>query len=129
MTDPIADLLARIRNAIMARKTRIELPSSRLKEDICGVLRAEGFIADYRSLPGPVSPLLQVDLKWQQERCAIEGLRRVSRPGLRRYVGRMELPRVRNGQGIAILTTSKGLMSDRGARKQAVGGEVICEVW
>ncbi|MBK8482557.1 MAG: 30S ribosomal protein S8 [Proteobacteria bacterium] len=129
MTDPIADLLARIRNAIMARKMRIELPSSRLKEHICAVLREEGFIADFRSLPGPISPLLQVDLKWRQERCAIEGLRRISRPGRRCYVGRSDLPRVRNGQGIAILTTSKGLMSDRTARRQSVGGEVICEVW
>jgi len=129
MTDPIADMLARIRNAILARKNRAEIPASGLKERICEVLADEGFIVGYRRLEDGKRPVLEVDLKWKQSKCAIEGLRRISRPGRRRYVGKEAIPRVRGGQGIAILTTSKGLMSDRGARNSAVGGEVICEVW
>ena len=129
MTDPIADMLTRIRNAIMARKTRAEMPASKMKAAICGVLKDEGFIADFRRLEGQGHPTIQVDLKWKDNRCAIEGLRRVSRPGRRQYVGRAAIPRVRGGQGIAILSTSHGLLSDRGARKQSVGGEVVCEVW
>lgn len=129
MTDPIADMLARIRNAIMAQKSQAEIPASRLKQHICEVLKDEGFIVDFRRVEGQASAVLQVDLKWKSNQCAIEGLRRVSRPGRRQYVGKEKIPRVRGGQGIAILTTSKGLLSDRNARKQAVGGEVICEVW
>lgn len=129
MTDPIADLLTRIRNAIMSRKTRAEIPASRIKQSICDVLEHEGFIAGYRRLENLGKPTLQVELKWKNDRCAIEGLRRISRPGRRRYVGKDGIPKVRGGQGIAILTTSRGLMSDRGARQQALGGEVICEVW
>jgi small subunit ribosomal protein S8 len=131
MTDPIADMLTRIRNGIMARKARVEIPASRLKQHIAEILKNEGFITDFRRVEGPrAHPVLQVDLKWTPDhRSAIEGLRRVSRPGQRRYVGKAEIPRVRGGQGIAILTTSKGVMSDRIARSQAVGGEVLCEVW
>jgi small subunit ribosomal protein S8 len=129
MTDPIADLLTRIRNAIMSRKPRTEVPASRIKERICEVLKHEGFIADYRRIEDLGRQILQVDLKWKNSQCAIEGLRRISRPGRRRYVGKDGVPRVRGGQGIAILTTSQGLMTDRGARQRAVGGEVICEVW
>lgn len=129
MTDPIADFLTRIRNAILSRKARTEVPASRIKQAICDVLQDEGFIAGYRRLENTGQPTLQVDLKWKNDRCAIEGLRRVSRPGRRQYVNKDGIPKVRGGQGIAILTTSRGLMSDRGARKQAVGGEVICEVW
>lgn len=128
MTDPIADMLTRIRNAIMARKTHAEMPASRVKEAICAVLKDEGFIDDYRRVHSE-HPLLHVELRWKNNRCAIEGLRRISRPGRRQYVGKEAIPRVRGGQGIAILTTSKGLMSDRDARKQSTGGEVICEVW
>lgn len=130
MTDPIADMLTRIRNAILARKTRTEMPASKVKQAICEVLKDEGFIQGYRRLESQGEhPTLQVELKYKDSRSAIEGLRRVSRPGRRRYVGKEAIPRVRGGQGIAILTTSDGLMSDRGARQRAVGGEVICEVW
>ncbi len=131
MTDPIADMLTRIRNGIMSRKARVQIPASMLKLHIAEILKEEGFIADFRRVDGPtVQSYLQIDLKWTLDhRCGIEGLRRVSKPGQRRYVGKESIPRVRGGQGIAILTTSKGVMSDRVARKHAVGGEVLCEVW
>jgi len=131
MTDPIADMLTRIRNGIMSRKARVDIPASRLKLHIAEILKQEGVIIDYHRVEGPrTHPSLQIELKWTLEnRSAIEGLRRISRPGQRRYVGKEAIPRVRGGQGIAILTTSRGLMSDRVARQQAVGGEVLCEVW
>ena len=131
MTDPIADFLTRIRNGILSRKARVQVPASRLKLHMAEILKDEGFIADFRRVDGPqVQPVLQIDLKWTPDnRCAIEGLRRVSKPGQRRYVGKEAIPKVRGGQGIAILTTSRGVMSDRQARKQAIGGEVLCEVW
>jgi small subunit ribosomal protein S8 len=131
MTDPIADFLTRIRNGIMSRKARVQVPASRLKAHIAEILKDEGFIADYRRVDGPkVQAFLQIDLKWTPDnRCAIEGMRRISKPGQRRYVGKEAIPKVRGGQGIAILTTSRGVMSDRTARKQAIGGEVLCEVW
>ena len=130
MTDPIADMLTRIRNGLMSRKARVEMPFSRLKGQVAAILKDEGFIVDHRRLDGASFPLLQIELKWTPDhRSAIEGLKRVSRPGQRHYVGKAEIPRVRGGQGIAILTTSKGVLSDRAARKQSVGGEVLCEVW
>jgi small subunit ribosomal protein S8 len=131
MTDPIADMLTRIRNGIMSRKAKVEVPASRLKEHVAEILRNEGFITGYRRVDGARRhPMLQIDLKWTpDQRSAIEGLRRVSRPGQRRYVGKEKIPRVRGGQGIAILTTSKGVMTDRSARSQSVGGEVLCEIW
>jgi len=131
MTDPIADMLTRIRNGIMSRKSHVHVPTSRLKQHIAEILKEEGFIADYRKIEGGITNnVLQIDLKWTPDhRCAIEGLRRVSKPGQRSYVGKTEIPKVRGGQGICILTTSRGVMSDRTARKQSVGGEILCEVW
>ena len=131
MTDPIADMLARIRNGIMAHKVRVVMPSSRLKQRIAEILKEEGFIDGYEVVDQKPYPVLIVDLKWtpDQRQSAIEGLRRVSRPGQRRYVGKASIPRVRGGQGVAILTTSRGVMTDRNARRQGVGGEVLCEVW
>jgi small subunit ribosomal protein S8 len=131
MTDPIADFLTRIRNGIMSRKERISVPASQLKMHMAEILKEEGFIVDYRRVEGPtIQSILQIDLKWTPDhRCAIEGLRRVSKPGQRRYVGKEGIPKVRGGQGISILTTSRGVMSDRMARKNSIGGEVICEVW
>jgi small subunit ribosomal protein S8 len=130
MTDPIADMLTRIRNGVLARKARVEMPFSRLKGQVANILKEEGFVIDHRRIEGTSFPLLQIDLKWTPDhRSAIEGLRRVSRPGQRRYVGKAEIPKVRGGQGIAILTTSKGVMTDRTARRSSVGGEVLCEVW
>ncbi len=131
MTDPIADMLTRIRNGIMSRKARVQIPASRLKKHIAVILKDEGFITNYREVEGAgAHPVLEIDLKWTQDnRSAILGVKRISRPGQRRYVGKAQIPRVRGGQGIAILTTSLGVMSDRNARSNAVGGEVLCEVW
>jgi len=131
MTDPIADMLTRIRNGIMSRKTRVRVPSSRIKLRIAEILQEEGFIRDIsKSSDARNHPVLELELKWTPEsRSVIEGLKRISTPGQRLYVGKTEIPRVRGGQGIAILTTSRGLMTDRSARQSGVGGEVLCEVW
>ena len=131
MTDPIADMLTRIRNGIMSRKAHVDVPASKLKQHIARILEDEGFISGHQRIEGVrMHPQLRISLKWTPEqRSAIAGLKRISRPGQRRYVGKAEIPRVRGGQGIAILTTSKGVMSDRIARQNAVGGEVLCEVW
>jgi small subunit ribosomal protein S8 len=130
MTDPIADMLARIRNAIRARKDKVEIPSSNLKERIVALLRDEGFIKGYRVASENSRNTLVVQLRYDDHnRSTIEGLRRVSRPGQRTYVGREDIPRIRSGLGVAILSTSKGVMTDREARKQLVGGEILCEVW
>jgi len=132
MTDPIGDMLTRIRNGITSRKARVEIPASGLKQHIAAILKDEGFITDYRRVEGPrmLHPSLQIDLKWTSEhRSAIAGLRRISKPGQRRYVNKTKIPLVRGGQGIAILTTSKGVMTDRQARLQSVGGEILCEIW
>ncbi|MCC6749836.1 MAG: 30S ribosomal protein S8 [Deltaproteobacteria bacterium] len=130
MTDPIADMLTRIRNGITSRKARVQMPESRLKTHIAKILQDEGFIEGYSSIEAKPQSILQIDLKWTPDhRPAIEGLRRISRPGQRCYVGKEAIPKVRGGQGIAILTTSIGVMSDRDARRNAVGGEILCEVW
>ncbi|MCA9671268.1 MAG: 30S ribosomal protein S8 [Myxococcales bacterium] len=130
MTDPISDMLTRIRNGIMSRKARVEMPYSRLKGRIADILKEEGFVADAQQVTQGKHPQLMVELKWTQDhRPAIAGLKRISKPGQRRYVGKQSIPVVRGGQGIAILTTSKGVMSDRKARRESVGGEVLCEVW
>jgi len=130
MTDPIADFLTRIRNAIIARKAKVEVPASKIKAKIAGILEQEGYIAGFTiTTEGPQGTIV-VNLRYDgQHRAAIEGLRRVSRPGQRTYVAKDSIPKIRSGLGVAILTTSKGIMTDREARKQGVGGEVICEVW
>lgn len=130
MTDPISDMLTRIRNAIISRKAHVDVPASKMKMYIAEILREEGFIADVRQVEKKPQAMIQIDLKWSHDnRSAIEGLKRISRPGRRAYVGKEEIPKVRGGQGVAILTTSKGVMTDRNARKAAVGGEVLCEIW
>lgn len=132
MTDPIADMLTRIRNAALARHDRTEMPASRLKAAVAEILKSEGFIADVRpSESEGVGPKkLTIVLKYGRDRSsAIDGVRRVSRPGRRVYVRHDRIPRVFSGLGISILSTSRGLMSDREARRQKVGGELICEVW
>jgi small subunit ribosomal protein S8 len=132
MTDPIADFLARIRNAIMARHTEVIAPTSKLKVRICDLLQEEGYIAghDVRDADG-MSEII-VRLRWADSpprTNAITGMRRRSRPGQRTYVRHGTIPKVRSGLGIAILSTSKGLMTDRAARKAGLGGELLCEVW
>ena len=131
MTDPIADFLARIRNAIMARQAEVLAPASKLKHRLCVVLKDEGYISGYdvRDDANGIAEIV-VRLRWADPRTnAITGLRRRSRPGQRMYVRHGTIPKVRSGLGIAILSTSKGLMTDRAARKEGLGGELLCEVW
>jgi small subunit ribosomal protein S8 len=130
MTDPIADLLTRIRNASIARHDRTEVPASRLKEAVALILKSEGYIADVRPSEGDGPKKLTIVLKYGRDRTsAIDGVRRVSRPGRRVYVRHDRIPRVYSGLGISILSTSHGLMSDRDARRLKLGGELLCEVW
>jgi small subunit ribosomal protein S8 len=128
MTDSIADMLSRIRNASRALRPDIELPHSKLKENIARVLKQEGYLADC-SVEGSTRPVLRLKLKYQGRKGVIAGLRRVSRPGLRRYVGSQDVPRVLAGLGTAILSTPRGIMTGTQARRQNVGGELICYVW
>jgi len=131
MTDPIADFLARIRNAILARQAEVLAPASKLKQRLCVLLKDEGYIAGYDVRDGfSGMPEIVVRLRWADPRTnAITGLRRRSRPGQRMYVRHGTIPKIRSGLGIAILSTSKGLMTDRAARKEGLGGELLCEVW
>ena len=128
MTDPIADLLTRIRNANQALLPALALPHSRLKERIAHILKQEGYIADC-SVEGDKIKTLKLKLKYQGRKAVIEGLRRVSTPGLRHYVGARDVPRVLGGMGVAILSTPRGIMTGVEARKQNVGGEVLCYIW
>jgi small subunit ribosomal protein S8 len=129
MTDPIADMLTRIRNAALARHDRTEVPASKMKKAVAIILKSEGYIADVKESDGSTDKLTIV-LKYGRDRAsAIDGVRRVSRPGRRVYVKHDRIPRVLSGLGICILSTSHGLMSDRDARKHKLGGELICEVW
>jgi small subunit ribosomal protein S8 len=132
MTDPIADFLTRIRNGILARHAEVLAPASKLKVRLCEVLKDEGYIAGYDVRAPEVGGAaeLVVRLRWADPRTnAITGVRRRSRPGQRMYVRHGTIPKVRSGLGIAILSTSKGLMTDRTARKAGLGGELLCEVW
>jgi small subunit ribosomal protein S8 len=130
MTDPIADFLARMRNGIRARKQRVDCPRSNLKVRIAEILREEGFVDGVTTAEDTKQGMLTVTLRYDgRTGCAISGIRRVSRPGQRKYVPAKDVPKVRNGLGIAILSTSQGLMTDREARKRGVGGEILCEVW
>jgi small subunit ribosomal protein S8 len=129
MTDPIADMLTRIRNAALARHDRTEVPASKMKKAVANILKSEGYIADVRESDSSADKLTIV-LKYGRDRTsAIDGVRRVSRPGRRVYVKHDRIPRVLSGLGISILSTSHGMMSDRDARKHKLGGELICEVW
>lgn len=128
MTDPIADMLTRIRNGQMAEKLGVSMPSSKLKEAIANVLLAEGYIENYAVRKDGAKSELDIELKYYAGRPVIERLERVSRPGLRVYRGQQELPKVMNGLGIAIVSTPKGVMTDRMARSANVGGEVLCIV-
>lgn len=130
MTDPIADLLTRIRNAAQRKHASLTMPASKLKREILIVMAREGYISGYGSdKTDKGHPALRVDLKYVDGRAAIEGLRRESKPGLRKYVGSGEVPWVQGGYGIAIISSSRGLITDREARRQGIGGEVLCSVW
>jgi small subunit ribosomal protein S8 len=127
MHDPIADMLTRIRNAQRADKAAVEMPSSKLKVAIAAVLKDEGYIESF-AVTGDVKPVLSIELKYYAGRPVIERIERVSKPGLRIYKGSTDIPNVMNGLGVAILSTSKGVMTDRKARAQGVGGELLCIV-
>ncbi len=130
MSDPLADMLTRIRNAVMVKFDSVEMPSSTVKVDIAKVLKDEGYIIDYRVIDDSVQGVLKVDLKYGPDsESAITGLKRVSKPGLRKYAKANAIPNVLNGLGIAIISTSKGVVTDKTARALNFGGEIICEVW
>jgi len=132
MTDPIADMLTRIRNGNVAMQEKVSMPSSKLKESLAGILKREGYIEDFsvRDVSGRPGRVLEIDMKYSAERQrTISGLRRVSKPGLRVYTTADHLPRVLGGLGVAVLSTSQGLMTDREAHRRKVGGEVLCYVW
>lgn len=129
MTDPISDFLTRIRNAAKAKHKRVDIPASNLKKAVAQILLEEKFITGFTMLDDGKQGMLRIQLKYNGDKAVITGLRRVSRPGLRLYRSSDELPRVLGGMGIAILTTSKGLMTDQRARKEHVGGEVLAYVW
>ena len=130
MTDPIAHMLTKIRNAIMAKKTEVEIPSSKVKQWIAGILKEEGYIRDHEVIPDTKQGIIKIYLKYDDRaESVIANLQRVSKPSRRVYVAKDEIPSVLSGMGIAILSTSKGMMTDRAARQAGVGGEVICYVW
>ncbi len=128
MSDPIADMLTRIRNAQLAEKASVVMPSSKLKVAIANVLKDEGYIEEFAVRENDGKPLLDIALKYYAGRAVIERIERVSKPGLRIYRGKSELPQVMNGLGVAIISTPKGVMTDRSARAANVGGEVLCYV-
>ena len=129
VTDPIADLLARVRNGASAQKTDIFIPYSRMKADVARILKEEGYITDYSVDTEAAHPRIKITNKLANRSSAITGLKRVSRPGLRRYVGAKEIPRVLGGMGVAILSTPRGIMSGRQAKKENIGGELLAYVW
>lgn len=130
MTDPIADLLTRIRNAAKEKHEKLEIPASRLKANVVRVLKEEGYIKNFRLSRDEGRPMIKVYLKYADDGLSvIQGVRRVSRPGLRRYAGYDQMPRPLNGAGIAIVSTSKGVITGHRARVQKLGGEILCEVW
>ena len=129
MQDPMSDMLTRIRNAQMAGKPRVEMPGSKLKTAVAQVLKDEGYVADFAASNESGKPRLVIDLKYYEGKPVIAEIDRISRPGLRKYSGKGELPSVRAGLGVAIISTSQGLMTDRAARAAGIGGEVICTVF
>jgi len=130
MTDPVADFLTRVRNAIRAKQQKVDVPASKLKLEMARILKEEGYISNFKATEENGQKLLRVYLKYGNgSEAAISNLNRISKPGCRVYVSRTEIPRVLGGLGINILTTPKGVMTGRDARKNGVGGEILCEVW
>ena len=130
VTDPIADMLTRIRNANQMRNKEVEMPASKIKGEIARILKEEGFIVDYKTKKNNIQDVLVLSLKYSENKeRVITGLKRISKPGLRAYVKAEDVPRVLNGLGIAIISTSKGVMTDKMARQQSLGGEVLAYVW
>lgn len=129
MTDPIADMLTRIRNGNSAKHKTVEIPASNMKKNLAQILLDEGYIQGYNVTEDDKQGVITVDLKYVQDQRVISGIKRISKPGRRVYVKSTEIPKVLNGLGIAVISTSKGIMTDRQARSEDVGGEVICYVW
>ncbi|MFZ0270665.1 MAG: 30S ribosomal protein S8 [Acidobacteriaceae bacterium] len=130
LTDPVADFLTRIRNSIRARHQKLDVPASKLKAEIARILKEEGYISNFKTTEENGRPVLRVYLKYgANNEAAIRDLERVSRPGCRVYIGRDEIRRVQGGLGISIMTTPRGVMTGRQARREGVGGEVLCEIW
>lgn len=129
VTDPISDFLLRIRNASKAKKLRVEIPSSKMKQGLAEILKKENYINDYAIVEDNKQNVIKIHLKYRDGASAITGLKRISKPGLRVYKDAEQLPKVLNGLGTAVISTSKGLMTDKEARSQAVGGEIICYIW
>lgn len=130
MTDPIADMLTRLRNANTAMKAQVDVPTSKLKEEVAKILTSEGFIRGFDTVGDGPQRTLRIQLKYAEDRTrAVQGVRRVSSPGLRVYKKASDLPRVNGGLGVAIVSTSQGLLPDREARRRRLGGEIMCEVW
>ena len=128
MTDPISDMLTRIRNGGRALRPVVAVPHSRVKEDIANILKQEGYVAEV-AVEGKIPKTINIKLKYQGKKTVIEGLRRMSRPGLRHYVGATEIPRVLSGMGVAVVSTSEGVMTGTQAAKKNLGGELLCYVW
>ncbi len=129
VTDPIADFLTRVRNALHAKKKFVDIPSSKMKLKMTEILKENSFIKDFNIIEDTKQNIIRVHLKYKNGEPSISGLKKISTPGLRSYVGKEDLPRVLNGLGLAILSTSKGLLTDKQAKNQSVGGEVICHIW
>jgi small subunit ribosomal protein S8 len=129
VTDPISDFLTRIRNAAKAKKPRVDIPSSNMKKNLAEILKKQNYINDYELIADNKQNIIRVQLKYRSGISAISGLKRISTPGLRVYKNSIDLPRVLNGLGIAVVSTSKGLLTDKEARKNSVGGEVVCYIW
>jgi small subunit ribosomal protein S8 len=130
VSDPIGDFINRIRNAQKARFDKVDIPASRIKANLARILKEEGYIKNYKFIRDDKQGILRIHLKYAEGReGALSGARRISRPGRRTYVGHQEIPRIMNGMGISIVSTSRGVMTDRQARKEGVGGEVLCAVW
>ncbi len=129
VTDPISDFLLRIRNASKAKKLRVEIPASKMKQGLAEILKKESYIHDYSIVEDNKQNVIKIQLKYRDGSSAITGMKRISKPGLRIYKDAEQLPRVLNGLGTAIISTSKGLMTDKDARSQSAGGEVICYIW
>jgi small subunit ribosomal protein S8 len=128
MIDPIADMLTRIRNASRALLPTVAIPHSRMKESLANILKSEGYVAEV-AIEGKLPKTIKLRLKYEGKKSVIEGLKRVSKPGLRNYVGSTEIPRVRGGLGVAVVSTSEGVMTGQDARKKNIGGELLCYVW
>jgi small subunit ribosomal protein S8 len=130
MSDPLADMLTRIRNAVMVKYQSVEMPSSNVKASVAKVLKDEGYIADYKVEDDDLQGVLKIDLKYgPNNESVITGIKRISRPGLRQYTKASAVPKVLNGLGIAIISTSRGVVTDKTARALNAGGEILCEVW